>query len=112
MSFRLTIGLHRWRQSIVKTVDSYQRIYCYFYTGRQAQHTGLKYEIQLQMISNLTINSDREIKFFLYQNLEHIYLFVYFKSKIELNDDRFVDLNILAYIRIYESIEFCSFSLT
>ena len=64
------------------------------------------------MIYNLTINSDREIKFFLYQSLEHMYLFVYFKSKIELNYDRFVDLNILACIQLYESIEFCSFSLT
>ena len=41
--------------------------------------------------------------------------FVYFKSKKELNHDIFVDPNILgaaSYIRIYESIKFCSFSLT
>ena len=41
--------------------------------------------------------------YFIYHFLEHMYLFVYFKSKKEHNYDRFVDLNILGAVRLVHS---------
>ena len=33
--------VHPWRQSIVKTIDSDLRIYCFLYWSGRAQYTGL-----------------------------------------------------------------------
>ena len=49
------IKILRWRQSIVKTVDSYLRIYCYFYTGQVGHNTRVDIWHLIKMIYNLTI---------------------------------------------------------
>ena len=69
--------IHQWRQSIVKTVDSYLRIYCYFYTGQVRHNIRVDIWHLIEMIYSLTVLT-MNLSFFLYQNLEHMYLFCVF----------------------------------
>ena len=68
----------------------------------------------MSIISFFFSHIDNEIEVFYIKSWNICTYSVYFKSKKELNFNRFVDPNILgaSYIRIYESIEFRSFSLT
>ena len=60
----------------------------------------------------MVYNADNGITFFYIKSrdISRPTYFVSFKSKKELNYHRFVDTNIVGASRIYEFVEFCSFS--
>ena len=96
------------RQSIVKTVDSTEHYFLYW-PGR-THHTG--FTMALHNCTAIVYFSPRNLenihvyslfsKFCTYQILTCTY-FVYFKSRKELNHNRFVDQNILGASRLVHS---------
>ena len=108
----LWMKIHQWRQSIVQKVNSDLRIYCHFVLNRSDTIYGLNRETAC-LILWFNSHTEKEIEVFYVKSWNICTYSVYLKSTKELNCNRFVDPNILAsYIRIYESIEFRSFSLT
>ena len=85
---------HFWRQSIVKTVD-------FLYWPGRAHFAGLT--MKLHVYCFVVYYSANKITFSFIKSWNTFIYCVYFKSKKELNYDRFVDLNILGAVRLVHS---------
>ena len=103
------IKIHPRRQSIVKTVDStILRIYCYFVLLylfciiRSGTIYGFNHETAC-LILWFNNHNKKEIDVFYIKSWNICTYSVYFKSKKELNYNRFVDPNILGASRLVHS---------
>ena len=89
------------RKSIVKTVDSDLRIYCYFVLVRWDTIYGFNHETACRIL--WFSHTDNEIDVFYITSWNICTYSVYFKSKKELNYNRFVNPNILGVSRLVHS---------
>ena len=91
--------MHSWRQSIVKTIYSDLRIYCFFVLHNIY---GFNHETAC-LILWFNNHTENEIDVFYVKSLNICTYSVYFKSQKELNYNRFVDPNMLGASRFVHS---------
>ena len=82
--------IHPWRQSFVKTVDSDLRIHCYFVQVISGTIYGFNHET-VCLILWFNNHTKNEIYVFYIKSWNICTYSVYFKSKKQLNYNRFVD---------------------